>query len=214
MAKIKLTKTELKRQRDDLKRFTRFLPTLQLKKQQLQMEILRVSEEFNQHLREEEEYNQKLEPWIHLMSSEEFQMIPPLVEVESIATETRNIAGVDIPVFDHVRFKEVQYDLFSTPAWFDEGLLAVQKRIMLQVRGRVLQLQMSLLREELRTTTQRVNLFEKVKIPAAKENIRTIRIYLGDQETAAVGRAKIAKSKLTGTADETPSAQKMEAVEQ
>ena len=39
MAKIKLTKNELKIQRDALKRFERYLPTLQLKKQQLQMEV-------------------------------------------------------------------------------------------------------------------------------------------------------------------------------
>ena len=40
MSKIKLTKGELKRQRDSLKQFQRYLPTLQLKKQQLQMKIL------------------------------------------------------------------------------------------------------------------------------------------------------------------------------
>ena len=39
MAKIKLTKNELKTQRDALARFNRYLPTLQLKKQQLQMKI-------------------------------------------------------------------------------------------------------------------------------------------------------------------------------
>ena len=39
MAKVKLTKTELKAQTDALKRFLRFLPMLQLKKQQLQGEI-------------------------------------------------------------------------------------------------------------------------------------------------------------------------------
>ena len=40
-----------------------------------------------------------------------------------------------------------------------------------------------------------VNLFEKVKIPEAKENIRIIRIFMGDQQTAAVARSKIAKGK-------------------
>jgi V/A-type H+-transporting ATPase subunit D len=56
--------------------------------------------------------------------------------------------------------------------------------------------QIRLLEKELRTTSQRVNLFEKVKIPEAKENIRVIGIYLGDQQTAAVVRGKIAKKKL------------------
>jgi V/A-type H+-transporting ATPase subunit D len=41
-----------------------------------------------------------------------------------------------------------------------------------------------------------VNLFEKVKIPEAKENIRVIKIYLGDQQIAAVVRGKIAKNKI------------------
>ena len=39
MAKIKLTKNELKTQKDALKMFRRYLPTLTLKKQQLQTEI-------------------------------------------------------------------------------------------------------------------------------------------------------------------------------
>ena len=42
MARIKLTKNELKTQKDNLKRFNRYLPTLVLKKQQLQMEIQKV----------------------------------------------------------------------------------------------------------------------------------------------------------------------------
>jgi len=53
-------------------------------------------------------------------------------------------------------------------------------------------------KEELRTTTQRVNLFEKKLIPELRENIRKIKIFLGDEETAAVGRAKLAKGKLAG----------------
>ena len=39
MVRVKLTKTELKARTDALKRFQRFLPMLQLKKQQLQGEI-------------------------------------------------------------------------------------------------------------------------------------------------------------------------------
>lgn len=196
---VKLSKTELKRQRDSLKRFTRFLPTLQLKKQQLQMEIQRANEEVRAHLEGERLFNEKLREWVELMSSGEFDMIPPMVEVARIDTDVRNVAGVDIPVFRHVIFKQVEYDIFSTPCWFDEGLATVQKRISLRIQREILIRQRELLQEELRTTTQRVNLFEKVKIPETKENIRKIRIYLGDQQTAAVGRAKIAKNKLSGT---------------
>ncbi len=52
------------------------------------------------------------------------------------------------------------------------------------------------MKQELRITTQRVNLFEKVKIPQAEEAIRRIKIFIGDQMTNAVGRSKIAKKKI------------------
>ena len=55
--------------------------------------------------------------------------------------------------------------------------------------------------EELRTTSQRVNLFEKVKIPECRENIRVIKIAIGDEQTAAVTRGKIAKSRGKGEED-------------
>ena len=53
-----------------------------------------------------------------------------------------------------------------------------------------------ILSRALRVTTQRVNLFEKVKIPECLENIRVIRIYLGDQMANAVGISKVAKKKI------------------
>ena len=60
----------------------------------------------------------------------------------------------------------------------------------------LLRRQVALLAAELRVTSQRVNLFEKVKIPEAIEGIRKIKIFLGDQQTAAVVRGKIAKKNL------------------
>ncbi len=66
----------------------------------------------------------------------------------------------------------------------------------LDALAKTLRRQVELLEQELRSTAQRVNLFEKVKIPEAKENIRVIGIYLGDQQTSAVVRGKIAKKKL------------------
>ncbi|MEA2067703.1 MAG: V-type ATP synthase subunit D, partial [Verrucomicrobiota bacterium] len=54
MAKIKLTKNELKTQRDSLARFNRYLPTLLLKKQQLQMEMRRLDLEILEKRDEEQ----------------------------------------------------------------------------------------------------------------------------------------------------------------
>ena len=107
-----------------------------------------------------------------------------------------NIAGVDIPVFEKAIFTEKEHDFITTPLWVDYGIEAVKKVMTLNARTEVLKKQDEIIREELRITTQRVNLFEKVKIPQTRENIRRIQIYLGDMQTAAVVRGKIAKEKI------------------
>ena len=193
MAKIKLTKNELKTQRDSLKRFQRYLPTLQLKKQQLQMEMRRLDQEIEVKRDEEQEARAKLSSWIQLYS--EPVDLAPYAELETLRTSSGNIAGVNIPVLEDLVFKQAQIDLFESDPWTDEGIAVLKQLTRLRVERQILEEQHRLLGEELRTTTQRVNLFEKVKIPEAKENIRVIRIFMGDQQTAAVARSKIAKGK-------------------
>lgn len=193
MAKIKLTKNELKAQRDALARFNRYLPTLQLKKQQLQMEMRRLDQEIEEKRDEEQEARAKLSSWIQLYS--EPVDLGPYAEVETLETSFGNIAGVNIPVLDKLAFQKLVPNLFETDPWTDEGISVLKQLTRLRVERQILEEQHRLLAEELRTTTQRVNLFEKVKIPEAKENIRVIRIFMGDQQTAAVARSKIAKGK-------------------
>ena len=193
MAKIKLTKNELKFQRDSLKRFQRYLPTLLLKKQQLQMEIRKLENDINLKKKNEEDERIELKLWISLYS--ENIDFSDYIELESIITSQGNIAGVNIPILDDIKFNENKPDLFETPFWIDSGIKKIKELILLRVEIKILYEQYKLLNDELRTTTQRVNLFEKVKIPEAKENIRIIRIFMGDQQTAAVARSKIAKGK-------------------
>lgn len=194
MAKIKLTKNELKKQKDQLKRFRRYLPTLQLKKQQLQMEIRHIEAMRDRKRREQEEFRKGLESWIAVFGED--RDLSPLVVLRAVRTGEGNIAGVDIPIFQGVDFETVAYDLVETPLWVDAGVRALQTLITFDIQVEILEEQVRRLSEELRITTQRVNLFEKIKIPETRENIRRINIYLGDQQTAAVVRGKIAKNKL------------------
>ena len=192
MARVKLTKNEQKRQKDALKRFQRYLPTLLLKKQQLQMVIRQVDVQ----MREKEEARDGLErdilSWVEVFGEE--VDLSGILRIRELRTGTGNIAGIDIPVFDGIDYDDIPYDLFVMPPWVDRAVEAVKRLLALDAEVRVLKEQHRLLSEELRITTQRVNLFEKVKIPETKESIRMIRIYLGDQQTAAVVRGKIAKS--------------------
>ena len=197
MSKLKLTKTELKTQSDALKQYRRFLPTLQLKKQQLQVE-LRTSRDLVEANRSEyAALRQELERFVGLYADAGvLEFIKDNLQVVGVSRSTANIAGVTVPVFDKVEFAEKAYDMFTADLWLDGGLATVKKLISLIEAGKVLEEQYRLLNVELLSTTQRVNLFEKVKIPECMENIRKIQIYLGDATTAAVVRSKIAKRKM------------------
>jgi V/A-type H+/Na+-transporting ATPase subunit D len=193
MGKVKNTKTELKAQRDALKRYRRYLPTLQLKKQQLQMEIRTVEQRVAEKKAEEEAARGALADWVKLYS-EPLDYLTWL-SVESIEVEPGNIAGVAVRSLKEIRFARTAPDLWATPGWLDEGLSTLETLFRLRIERRLLEEQLRLLAEELRTTSQRVNLFEKVKIPECADNIRRIRIFLGDENTGAVVRSKIAKGK-------------------
>ncbi|MDD3441287.1 MAG: V-type ATP synthase subunit D [Kiritimatiellae bacterium] len=193
MGKVKNTKTELKAQRDALKRYQRYLPTLQLKKQQLQMEIRTVEQRVAEKKAEEEAARGALADWVKLYS-EPLDYLSWL-SVESIEVEPGNIAGVTVRALKEIRFNRTAPDLWATPDWLDEGMATLETLFRLRIERRLLEEQLRLLAEELRTTSQRVNLFEKVKIPECAENIRRIRIFLGDENTSAVVRSKIAKGK-------------------
>lgn len=201
MAKIKLTKTELKAQTDALKRFQRFLPMLQLKKQQLQAEIAGIRQKADEVTEREKKARSALDSWVGLFAVGGEELLSGLVKVKSVNTGTANIAGVTIPVFESIDTEVKEVDKWATPAWTDDAVAAVTGILSLQCERVILHKQRELVTAELVTTSQRVNLFEKVKIPDCKENIRVIKIAIGDEQTAAVTRGKIAKSRVPQVED-------------
>ena len=122
-----------------------------------------------------------------------------LATPSEVKTATRNVAGVNVPVFEEVTFPKAAYSLFGTPPWIDRALADLRELNRRQAHLETLETRYALIDRELTRVIQRVNLFEKVKIPACQEAIRIIRIALGDEMTAAVVRAKIAKVKLDAT---------------
>lgn len=195
MGKVKLTKGELKRQRDALRQYQRYLPTLQLKKQQLQLEISWQMAILEEKQRARQAKRDSIAAWAGLLAEPRINLSRWVVPKEIIAG-ARNIAGVDLPVFERAEFQFADYDLFIMPLWVDSAIVALRELASLREEIALLQKGIIVLRCELRITTQRVNLFEKVKIPEAEEAIRLIKIYIGDQTANAVGRSKIAKRKI------------------
>jgi V/A-type H+/Na+-transporting ATPase subunit D len=192
--KLKFTQGELKRQRDALRQYERYLPTLQLKKQQLQLEIVHQQSTLRERKNSLSIQEKSAENWSGLLV--EAPEITRWLIPDTAITSWKNIAGVDIPVFERVHFQPAEYDLFLTPFWVDTGLETLREMVSVREEIRVIERGILILKHELRITTQRVNLFEKVKIPGAKEAIRLIKISLGDQMTSAVGRSKIVKNKI------------------
>lgn len=199
---VKLTKNELKTQKDQLKQFTRYLPTLQLKKQQLQIVIRQIYAELEEKRVERKKMIGNLDAWVAVFAENllfaEDRKLETLVIPESVVSGTENIAGVKIPVFENLTFKAIDYEVEDYPLWVDTAIVKLREIARLDALVKVMEERARLLENELQSTTQRVNLFEKVKIPEARENIRVIGIYLGDQQTSAVVRGKIAKKKLQG----------------
>jgi V/A-type H+-transporting ATPase subunit D len=207
MAKIKLTKNELKKQKDALKMYERYLPTLQLKKQQLQIEIRAIEARKRELVDARLALDAEFRAWIGVFGETAAAYVGGLVpgeallSVRAIRTASGNVAGVEIPVFAGADFELATYDLFMTPLWVDQAMDRLKRALLLDLESEVLDVQIARLSAELKTTTQRVNLFEKVKIPETAENIKRIRIYLGDQQTAQVVRGKMAKRKIEASAE-------------
>jgi V/A-type H+-transporting ATPase subunit D len=194
MGKVRLTKNELKKQKDNLKRFTRYLPTLELKKKQLLQEIRNVQREVDTLQLEYNRVEEETMPWVDVFA-EPFDL-QEYVTIDQKIIGDANIAGISVPVFEDVIFDDQEPDYYTAPLWIDAAIDLVKEQVRRVVQKHIAQERQEILREELRITIQRIKLFEEVKIPEAKENIRVIQIFLGDLQTAEVVRGKIAKSKI------------------
>ncbi len=194
MAKIKFTKNELKVQKENLKRFTRYLPTLELKKMQLLAEIRLIQNRVDQLNDEIEKVEKQVNSWADVFAEE--IDLNDFFQVKEIKTDQDNIAGIDIPVYKEVIFEDTEYDLYQTPLWIDKGIAVSKGQIERKAEYKIAKQKQDIIADELRVTIQRIKLFEEVKIPEARESIRVIQIFLGDQLTAAVVRGKIAKGKI------------------
>lgn len=193
---MRLTKSELRLQQVRLNQLEKYLPTLQLKKTLLQLEVNLAQQEIEQLLIEYQNQESLVKAFSPLFSSSGSFDLFPAVKIVEVRQHTENIAGLDIPVFDQVIFQESSYFLFDAPVWIDAAMQGLRKLIVLREKIRISEEKKAAIEKELREVSIRVNLFEKILIPRALANIRKIRIFLGDQQLAAVCQAKVAKQKI------------------
>lgn len=194
---LALNKTTLKRQRDQAKLYRRFLPSLELKRQQLQAAWRKSQTELAELESDVERVKADLKTLYPLMGGSTIDVaeMEHWVRIVEFQLRTENVVGTSVPVLGELRLEVQEYSRLITPFWVDSLVVALQQLVRLRVQVQIAQQRTDVLAAALRRVTQRVNLFDKVLIPKAEENIRRIVIFLSDQERAAVVRSKIAKSR-------------------
>ena len=194
MAKVAINKSSLAQQRKQLQLFQRFLPSLDLKRQQLlteQKEAQRQLAEIEQRVHELVRSQTGL---LESLGAYEIDL-RGLVTIESVVIEEENVVGAKLPVAREVKFKTAPYSMLAKPFWVDFLVEYLQQTCKLRVYLQVHRERVARLNLQVRRITQRVNLFEKVLIPRAQQNIKRIQIGVGEQERTAVVRSKITKKK-------------------
>ncbi len=196
MPKIAINKSSLARQRSQLRTFHRFLPSLDLKRQQLLKEQKRAWKELAACEQRLAEQTADLSGLMEPLGAYEIDLTD-LVTVESVVLDEENIVGAKVPVLRDVTFQTARYSMLARPFWVDLLVESLQQICGQRIRLQVCEERVARLNRQVRRITQRVNLFEKVLIPRASKNIKRIQLGLSEQERTAVVRSKIAKKKHT-----------------
>jgi len=194
MAKVVLSKSGLQRERNNLALYRKVLPSLDLKRRQLLGEQKRAEHALAKLKTKLEAFPGSVARELPMLGADAVDL-KPLLKVREVRTGIENVVGVKLPVLEEVEFEAHDYSLLSNPHWVDPVLKKLREFAELKARNEIAEERLRLVRHAARKVTQRVNLFEKVLIPTARENIKRIQIALSDEERTAVVRSKIAKQK-------------------
>lgn len=194
MARLQLNKSSLARELGQLRRFERFLPSLDLKRQQLMGERAKARAEVR-----------ALSEAVDSLAAEVGRTVPMLghtgidltglVRLTDYRVGTENVVGTRLPVLERIEVAVRPYDPMIRPHWVDDVARLLHDMLEARLRVQIARQRVAALDAAVTVVTQRVNLFDKVLIPTARANIKKIRVHLSDSDMSAVVRSKIAKRK-------------------
>jgi V/A-type H+-transporting ATPase subunit D len=194
--KYKLNKSELTRLKQEAKIYSQFLPVLKLKQEQLQIENIRIKKKYLYLKNVYIDMKNKIIKNIAIITDDKNKYnIKNYVLPNKIILQYKSLAGISIPILNDVIFPRNSVNLFDTQYWVSFMIKDLKQLIVKHIELKVVYQQYILIKKELKKATQKVNLFDKVLIPETKKAIKKINIVIGDEQVAAVGRAKIAKNK-------------------
>lgn len=194
MAAITLSKSSLLQQRNKLRLFQRFLPSLELKRQQLTAEYKKMLLTLEEAEQGADRASRSLKALLPILGSTPMNL-SGLVSVRRINLSEEDVLGLRLPTLQEVEFDEAGYSFLATPFWIEEAMTCLKETITYRLRLQVYRERVARMKGAVRRVSQRVNLFEKVLIPNAMRNVARIRIFLSDIERSAVVTSKISKAR-------------------
>ena len=192
MGKLVLSKSGLQKQRENMRLYERVLPSLELKRMQLTSELKRARQALLDVQAETEKRLREISLQLPMLADGETDLAG-LVHVESVDIQEENVVGVRLPRLVGIQCRITDYAMLAMPHWVDMLVAQLERMMTRKALVQVTADRVRLLEVAARKVTQRTNLFEKILIPRAKDNIRKIRIYLADADRASVVRSKITK---------------------
>jgi V/A-type H+/Na+-transporting ATPase subunit D len=194
MATVLHSKSALQQQRDKLRLFERFLPSLDLKRQQLTAECKKAEQALSNAEQGTDSVSRSVTAMLPILGTSSMKL-SGLVHIRRIDLDEEDVLGLRLPTLKTIEFEDPHYSLLATPFWVDDLVLCLKEAATERVRLQVYRERVARMQGAVRRVSQRVNLFEKVLIPNARQNIARIQIFLSDVERAAVVTSKIAKAK-------------------
>lgn len=193
MSQVRLSKIELKNQQTMLEQYRKYLPVLELKKVLLQSVLSHLDTELLQSESKKMDAERRLMSLSALFVKPGMKEFLDTLKVKEIERGLENVAGIELPVFVSVIFQEMEALVASLPL-NALSLRSIFEEVMEVIcRHQVLIERRAIIEKELKDVTIKVNLFDKILIPRAEENIKKIKIALDDQQLAQIANAKKAK---------------------
>ena len=189
--KFQYNKTSLGELGKQLKMRQKALPTIKSKESALRSEVKKAKDTAQDFQRQLDALTAQYDYMVSLWG--EFDA--DLLRIADVDLAEQKIAGVRTPVLQDIRFEEKDYDLFSAPVWFADGVDILKRLARLGIEFEVFNRKMELLDFARRKTTQKVNLYEKVQIPGYEDAIRKIKRFMEDAENLSKSAQKIVKTK-------------------
>jgi len=194
MARQTLSKATLHKESALLKRYLQFLPSLELKRQQLLAETYQAKARVKQTESQIEAIHNMIRGQLPMLADYRIDL-DGLVTVGKVSIGDENIVGIHVPVLIGVDILEKPYSCFAKPHWVDTFVIVMKEMVELKLALTINRRRLEILQAAVKKVTQRVNFFDQILIPQAKQTIKKIKVFLSDSERAGVVRAKLTKQK-------------------